>query len=64
MTCIQKHFQWWTVALLVMMRRFSFMIHEGHILGGRICKILPGVGGFLVQIGPYLFERVNFTENQ
>ena len=40
------------------------MIHEGHILGGRICKILPGVGGFLVQIGPYLFERVNFTENQ
>ncbi|WRX22777.1 S1 domain - like 5 [Theobroma cacao] len=37
-------------------------IHEGDILGGRISKILPGVGGLLVQIGPHIFGRVHFTE--
>ncbi|KAL5720281.1 hypothetical protein ACHQM5_012960 [Ranunculus cassubicifolius] len=37
-------------------------IHEGDILGGRITKILPGVGGLLVQIGPHLHGRVHFTE--
>ncbi|KAK6244021.1 hypothetical protein QUC31_010430 [Theobroma cacao] len=36
--------------------------HEGDILGGRISKILPGVGGLLVQIGPHIFGRVHFTE--
>lgn len=37
-------------------------IHEGDIVGGRISKILPGVGGLLVQIGPYLYGKVHFTE--
>ncbi|PNY04593.1 protein RRP5, partial [Trifolium pratense] len=37
-------------------------IHEGDILGGRISKILPGVGGLLVQIGPHIYGKVNFTE--
>ncbi|GMH18742.1 hypothetical protein Nepgr_020583 [Nepenthes gracilis] len=37
-------------------------IHEGDILGGRIWKILPGIGGLLVQIGPHLYGKVHFTE--
>lgn len=37
-------------------------IHEGDILGGRISKVLPGVGGLLVQIGPQLHGRVHFME--
>jgi rRNA biogenesis protein RRP5 len=37
-------------------------IHEGDIVGGRISKILPGVGGLLVQIGPQLYGRVHFME--
>ncbi|OMO68743.1 hypothetical protein COLO4_29434 [Corchorus olitorius] len=37
-------------------------IHEGDILGGRISKILPGVGGLVVQIGPHTYGRVHFTE--
>ncbi|KAH0904854.1 hypothetical protein HID58_044357 [Brassica napus] len=40
----------------------TLFIHEGDILGGRISKILPGVGGPRVQIGPYVFGRVHFTE--
>ncbi|KAI9122039.1 hypothetical protein K1719_006728 [Acacia pycnantha] len=37
-------------------------IHEGDILGGRISKIIPGVGGLLVQVGPHTYGRVHFTE--
>ncbi|CAI8608134.1 unnamed protein product [Vicia faba] len=37
-------------------------IREGDILGGRISKILPGVGGLLVQIGPHTYGKVHFTE--
>ncbi|KAG6700889.1 hypothetical protein I3842_08G135300 [Carya illinoinensis] len=37
-------------------------VHEGDIVGGRISKILAGVGGLLVQIGPYLYGRVHFME--
>ncbi|OMO51868.1 hypothetical protein CCACVL1_29542 [Corchorus capsularis] len=37
-------------------------IHEGDILGGRISKILPGVGGLVVQIGPHTYGRVHFAE--
>ncbi|XVF75995.1 hypothetical protein PTKIN_Ptkin13bG0232000 [Pterospermum kingtungense] len=37
-------------------------IHEGDILGSRISKTLPGVGGVLVQIGPNTYGRVHFTE--
>ena len=37
-------------------------LNEGDIIGGRISKILPGVGGLLVQIGPHLFGRVHYTE--
>ncbi|KAL9265746.1 rRNA biogenesis protein RRP5-like protein [Drosera capensis] len=37
-------------------------IHEGDVVGGRIWKILPGVGGLLVQLGPHLSGKVHFTE--
>ncbi|XP_020233818.1 rRNA biogenesis protein RRP5 [Cajanus cajan] len=37
-------------------------VHEGDILGGRISKILPGVGGLLVQVGPHTYGKVHFTE--
>lgn len=37
-------------------------IHEGDLVGGRIWKILPGVGGLLVQLGPHLSGKVHFTE--
>ncbi|XP_059646446.1 rRNA biogenesis protein RRP5 [Cornus florida] len=37
-------------------------IHKGDILGGRISKILPGVGGLLVQIDPHLYGKVHFME--
>ncbi|XP_024014881.1 rRNA biogenesis protein RRP5 isoform X2 [Eutrema salsugineum] len=40
----------------------TLFIHEGDILGGRISRILPCVGGLRVQIGPYVFGRVHFTE--
>ncbi|KAL1331713.1 hypothetical protein HN51_048962 [Arachis hypogaea] len=40
----------------------TMYIHEGDILGGRISKILSGVGGLLVQIGPYIYGKVHFTE--
>lgn len=39
-------------------------IHEGDTVGGRISKILPGVGGLLVQIAPHLYGKVHFTELQ
>ncbi|XP_024021580.1 rRNA biogenesis protein RRP5 isoform X2 [Morus notabilis] len=37
-------------------------ICEGCILGGRISKILLGVGGLTVQIGPHTYGRVHFAE--
>ncbi|XP_057982836.1 rRNA biogenesis protein RRP5 [Malania oleifera] len=37
-------------------------INEGDVVGGRISKILPGVGGLLVQIGPHLYGKIHFTE--
>ncbi|XP_010557958.1 PREDICTED: rRNA biogenesis protein RRP5 isoform X2 [Tarenaya hassleriana] len=40
----------------------SLYIYEGDILGGRISKILPGVGGLVVQIGPHTYGKVHFTE--
>ncbi|KAJ8544824.1 hypothetical protein K7X08_017407 [Anisodus acutangulus] len=40
----------------------AFHIREGGVLGGRISKILPGVGGLLVQIDPHLYGKVHFTE--
>ncbi|KAL2664253.1 hypothetical protein GLYMA_02G168900v4 [Glycine max] len=36
--------------------------HEGDILGGRVSKILPSVGGLLVQVGPRTYGKVHFTE--
>ena len=39
----------------------TLFIHEGDILGGRISKILPGVGGLRVQIGSYVFGRVPYV---
>lgn len=37
-------------------------IQEGDIVGARISRILPGVGGMLVQIGPHTYGRAHFTE--
>ncbi|XP_057768681.1 rRNA biogenesis protein RRP5 isoform X2 [Salvia miltiorrhiza] len=35
---------------------------EGSVVGGRISKILPGVGGLLVQIDQHHYGKVHFTE--
>ncbi|KAF0907052.1 hypothetical protein E2562_014658 [Oryza meyeriana var. granulata] len=35
---------------------------QGDIIGGRIQKFLPGVGGLVIQIGPHLHGRVHYTE--
>ncbi|KAG0449548.1 hypothetical protein HPP92_027317 [Vanilla planifolia] len=37
-------------------------VSSGDIIGGRIKKILPNVGGIFVQIGPHLFGRVHYCE--
>ncbi|KAK8947319.1 hypothetical protein KSP39_PZI006890 [Platanthera zijinensis] len=37
-------------------------IMNGDVIGGRIKKTLPNVGGILVQIGPHLFGKVHYTE--
>jgi rRNA biogenesis protein RRP5 len=36
-------------------------IKEGEIVGGRISRLYPGVGGLSVQIAPSLFGRVHIT---
>lgn len=35
---------------------------EGSVVGGRISKIFPGVGGLLVQIDQHHYGKVHFTE--
>lgn len=35
---------------------------EGSVVGGRISKILPGVGGLLVQIDQHHYGKVHFAE--
>ncbi|CAI0406524.1 unnamed protein product [Linum tenue] len=37
-------------------------IHQGNVVGGRITRVFPGVGGLFVQIGPHLHGKVHFTE--
>ncbi|KAK8960422.1 hypothetical protein KSP40_PGU014000 [Platanthera guangdongensis] len=37
-------------------------IMNGDVIGGRIKKTLPNIGGILVQIGPHLFGKVHYTE--
>ncbi|XP_050380953.1 rRNA biogenesis protein RRP5 [Argentina anserina] len=37
-------------------------IREGCVVGGRIIKILPGIGGLTVQIGPHMYGRVHYSE--
>ncbi|KAJ0982713.1 hypothetical protein J5N97_010968 [Dioscorea zingiberensis] len=37
-------------------------IFQGDLVGGRIKKVLPAIGGLLVQIGPHLHGRVHYTE--
>lgn len=37
-------------------------LREGLVVGGRISKILPGIGGLLVQIDPHLYGKVHYTE--
>ncbi|GMP76053.1 hypothetical protein CsSME_00032894 [Camellia sinensis var. sinensis] len=39
----------------------AYHIHEGDV-GGRISKILPGVGGMLIKIDPHRYGKVHFTE--
>ncbi|CAL0321523.1 unnamed protein product [Lupinus luteus] len=43
-------------------KELTAYIHKGDVLGGRISKILPGVGGLLVQVGPHIYGKVHFTE--
>ncbi|KAE9590105.1 putative ribosomal protein S1 [Lupinus albus] len=45
-----------------MNKELTTYIHKGDVLGGRISKILPGVGGLLVQVGPHTYGKVHFTE--
>ncbi|CAL5418123.1 unnamed protein product [Camellia sinensis] len=40
----------------------AYHIHEGDVVGGRISKILPGVGGMLIKIDPHRYGKVHFTE--
>ncbi|KAL3534003.1 hypothetical protein ACH5RR_007524, partial [Cinchona calisaya] len=40
----------------------TWHISEGGFVAGRISKILPGVGGVLVQIDQHLYGKVHFTE--
>lgn len=40
----------------------KFHIIEGTHVGGRISKVIPGVGGLLVQIDQHLYGKVHFTE--
>ncbi|CAL5321258.1 unnamed protein product [Camellia sinensis] len=40
----------------------AYHIHEGDVVGGRISKILPGVGGILIKIDPHQYGKVHFTE--
>lgn len=40
----------------------KFHIIEGTYVGGKISKVIPGVGGLLVQIDPHLYGKVHFTE--
>lgn len=40
----------------------KFHIIEGTYVGGRISKVIPGVGGLLVQIDQHLYGKVHFTE--
>ncbi|XP_010934562.1 rRNA biogenesis protein RRP5 isoform X2 [Elaeis guineensis] len=37
-------------------------IIRGDIVGGKVKRILPGVSGLLVQIGPHLFGKAHYTE--
>ncbi|KAJ9541321.1 hypothetical protein OSB04_027827, partial [Centaurea solstitialis] len=37
-------------------------ISDGAVIGGRVSKILPGVGGLIVQIDPHLSGKVHYTE--
>lgn len=46
----------------VLSKKVTCHFKEGDIVGGRISKILPGVGGLLMQIGPHMFGRVHYTE--
>ncbi|CAL5409180.1 unnamed protein product [Camellia sinensis] len=40
----------------------TYHIHEGDVVGSRISKILPGVGGMLIKIDPHHYGKVHFTE--
>ncbi|CAL5418093.1 unnamed protein product [Camellia sinensis] len=40
----------------------AYHIHEGDVVGGRISKILPGVGGMLIKIDPHRYGKVHFIE--
>ncbi|XP_014514109.1 rRNA biogenesis protein RRP5 [Vigna radiata var. radiata] len=46
----------------IMDKDLTAYVHEGDILAGRVSKILPGVGGLLVQISPRTYGKVHFTE--
>ncbi|GKG41788.1 rRNA biogenesis protein RRP5, partial [Tanacetum coccineum] len=37
-------------------------ICDGAVMGGRISRVLPGVGGLIVQLDLYLSGKVHYTE--
>ena len=37
-------------------------ISDGAVVGGRIYRLLPGVGGLIVQLDPHLAGKVHYTE--
>nr|GEY49170.1 rRNA biogenesis protein RRP5 [Tanacetum cinerariifolium] len=37
-------------------------ICDGAVVGGRISRVLPGVGGLIVQLDPHLSGKVHYTE--
>ncbi|KAJ8448110.1 hypothetical protein Cgig2_031834 [Carnegiea gigantea] len=40
----------------------AHQMRGGDVLGGRVWKVLPSVGGILVQIGPHIYGKVHYTE--
>lgn len=46
----------------VSMSNVTAHIAEGCVVGGRVIKKLPGVGGLTVQIGPQMYGRVHYSE--
>lgn len=58
----QENFKISNLPTEIISKKVACHFNEGDIVGGRISKVLPGVGGLLVQIGPHMSGRVHYTE--